>query len=102
VSWRYILPSTMSWSIKIIGSRAAVKAAVNKESYLPQGLKDVVTQIADAPSAGSQDGLIVESHGHVDASYGGSVSKFEVSPITLATTLAPEPAAGAPASAPPP
>ena len=88
----------MSWSINIVGSRAAVKAALATCDSFPQELKDLVANIADAPSA--TGAIQVVSYGHTDATYGGTVGKFEVAQVTLATE--PEPVAapdpGAPAA----
>ena len=90
----------MSFSINIVGSRAAVKAAVNAEQYVPQGLKDVVAAIADASSP-SSGALQVIASGHTDATSGGNIYKFEVNPVVLAVEApAPEAAAAAPTPSP--
>lgn len=84
----------MSWSIKIVGSNAAVKAAIKGNLNLPQGLIDAVIQIADAPNLNG--GLMVESTGHIDSTYGGYVNSFSVTQCILA----PEPASAAVSATP--
>lgn len=81
----------MSWSIKVIGTRKAVKAAVNNHTSLPQSVKDVVTAVCDAGDGKSgQNGIMVESNGHI----GGDYSSCNLN-ITNCI-IAPEPVEAAP------
>jgi len=84
----------MSWNINIVGSRAAVKAAIAKEQYIPQGLKDVVNSICDTNAKTGSPLISVETYGHFDTAWGGNVGKFEVKQVQLA----PEPPPPAPAT----
>lgn len=85
----------MSWSIDIVGTPRAVKAAVAKENYLPAGLKAAVDEFCEA-NAGAAPGqygsvLRISSSGH-HGGVGSNVYSFSVTPIVLA----PEPAADPP------
>ena len=68
----------MSWSIKAIGERFAVKLEVQKNPTMPQGIKDAVSEILDdAPPGDTPDGARVEGYGHTEGGF-GSIGKLEV------------------------
>lgn len=84
----------MSWSIKSTGSRAAVKAAVQSNTNVPEGIKATVTAILDeegnaGPKGLPHDSARVEGYGHSGGGY-GSIGKLEVELFTAA--VLPEPA----------
>lgn len=84
----------MSWYIKAIGPRAAVKAAVIA-SAVPFGLKNSIVEILDQnPDEGRKphDSARVEGNGHLGGSH-GCISKLEVELFTAA--VLPEPVAPA-------
>lgn len=73
----------MSWSIKAIGERAAVRAIVVADANLPQGLKDGIAAIIDDVPTVKQlpehmpDGVRVETFGHSGGGW-SNVGKMEV------------------------
>ena len=73
----------MSWAINIVGRAADVKAAVAKERLLPQPLKDMVALVADAAKP-PMDCFQVQSTGNYDPNFGGSVTSFSMTVVTLA------------------
>ena len=81
----------MSWHIKMIGERAAVKAAVENKSDLPASVKqtilDTIHTVVPAHSK-AFNGIRLEGYGHEnknDESSLGNIGKLEVEPITLTT-----------------
>ncbi len=76
----------MSWSIKAIGTRAAIKAKVLADANIPDGIKAAVTEICD--EVGTEPShLSIEGYGHrkgnSTGSYGGSISKFDLTPVAV-------------------
>jgi hypothetical protein len=56
----------MSWAIKTVGRPKNVLAEVAGLQGMPQGLKDTVREVAnDIKDGDYQNGLFVESHGHI-------------------------------------
>ena len=83
----------MSWNIKLIGTRANVKAALLADTNLPGALKDAIVLVIDAgennaaakADAYYPDGVRLETCGHYGADHTySSISKLEVEPIRLA------------------
>ena len=79
----------MSWYIKTVGSPAAIKAAVAKETYMPQAVKDSIGVVCDKATAMSSGtikySVLVESQGHI-SDYGAKNHT-----VCEALSLAPEP-----------
>lgn len=81
----------MSWSIKSIGPRAAVKAVVHQNTSMPDSVKSAITAILDEEGNGNgyvsparpHDSARVEGHGHSGGGY-GSIGKLEVELFTAA------------------
>jgi hypothetical protein len=82
----------MSWSIKSIGPRPAVKAAVVANVNIPVALQIAIVSLLDEPGNGNSavnpprphDSARVEGHGHSGGGY-GSIGKLEVELFTAAT-----------------
>lgn len=83
----------MSWSIKLIGTRDAVAAAVQAQvvpNNLPQSVADAVIAVCNDKSDNrgvSSNGIAVEGWGHLGGGY-GSIGKLEVLPVELLGVLA--------------
>jgi hypothetical protein len=81
----------MSWDIKKIGERTAVKRAVENETNLPANVKQAILDtIHDKLPEHSKEwtGLRVEGYGHHNAGDGssmGNIGKLEVEPFQLTT-----------------
>lgn len=78
----------MSWSIKSIGPRVAVKALVLSQQSMPQGIKESVVAILDevgnaGPKGLPHDSARIEGYGHSGGGY-GSIGKLEVELFTAA------------------
>lgn len=75
----------MSWMIKQIGERAAVKRAIASDTHLPSEIAAAVLSVlGDEPDAPS--GVRVEGYGHTYQGPGSSFSsigKLEVEPVLL-------------------
>jgi hypothetical protein len=79
----------MSWSIKAIGTREAVKKVVAANSSMPLKIKDVITEILDEEGNGNQyvnppiphDFALVEGCGHSGGGYGG-ITNLKVELLT--------------------
>ena len=93
----------MNWNIRIIGSVAAVAAAIAaspKDKNVPQGIADAITAALGDPSTAAPGSLVlVESHGHLGSvatpgNDGGGEMKIQffiaaAAPDTTGTTPAP-------------
>lgn len=82
----------MSWSIKSIGLRDAVKRVVNSNPSISSSLKSAIVEIIDEDGNGNSsviparphDSVRVEGYGHSGGGY-GSIGKLEVELFTAAT-----------------
>ena len=75
----------MSWNFKKVGTKEAVKEAVQKESNCPQSLRDALCSVADPIPVFPEGGVfLIESDGHVDTTNGG-YGKFSVTQAKLST-----------------
>lgn len=57
----------MSWSFKHIGTRKGVAAKILAENYVPESVKTAIVEAINAPTKSSNNGVIIESNGHIDA-----------------------------------
>jgi len=79
----------MSWHIKVIGERAAVKAAVENKTDLPAAVKQTILEtIHDRVPDHSKsfNGVRLEGYGHEnknDDSSLGDIGKLEIEPVQL-------------------
>lgn len=67
----------MSWSFKHIGTPDGVTAAINAETNLPQGLKDLAASVLSDAKRLGQSAVAIESHGHFGSGV-GTIGKFEL------------------------
>ena len=85
----------MSWSIKKVGSRAGVLAAILADTSIPAGVKSLVKEILDTGcpegaeidfqnggKAIAHDSARVEGHGHHGIENWGGVGKLEIELFT--------------------
>lgn len=73
----------MSWYIKQIGTRAAVKAQVLASSQIPSTIKSVITDIIDDPNPLAPNGVRVEGSGHQGGGSWNTINQLVVEPIAL-------------------
>ena len=80
----------MSWSIKEIGERSAVRKAVENNTYLPAPVKTLILETIHEKvpehSVAYKNGIRVEGFGHHNANDGtavGNISKLEVEPFLM-------------------
>ena len=78
----------MSWHVKVVGPRAAVKAAIQAHTQLPEGIKQTVAQVCDDVGQFTPAGVLVETAGHLGGGY-SSVTSLKIENVDLA---APPPA----------
>lgn len=75
----------MSWYIEVVGKRADVKAAIQKEEHIPQCVKDVVSAFCDSgpvPPPEYHAGIRVKSSGHFSTTdSGSSINELVIAPI---------------------
>lgn len=79
----------MSWYIKKIGTRAAVKKLVQEDPYLPASVKAAVAEtIHDTlpDHAKNMTGISIEGNGHVNNNDGSCVGSFnlKIEPVEIA------------------
>lgn len=72
----------MSWSVNAIGTKAAVKAEVRKQTTMPYGIQRAIVDILEEPDS-QYDGARVVGHGHTGGGY-GCIGKLEVEQFKLA------------------
>lgn len=82
----------MSWSIKAVGTRTAIKAKIEASPYLPESLKAAAREVIDANTALPDRLVKFESNGHVGGG-SGSVGMFSITTIELAPEPTPPPPA---------
>lgn len=86
----------MSWSIKSIGPRAAVRAEVLAQVHMPAGIKAAILEILDEPTQrvyGQRAGMppqyndhaCVQGHGHSGGGAAGN-AKLNVELISMAVS----------------
>ncbi|HVT74574.1 MAG TPA: hypothetical protein VHD61_15680 [Lacunisphaera sp.] len=93
----------MSWSIKLTGTREAVRSQVLANNSMPSGVRSAILEIINEPlqegyGAGQPSGTKVfntharvEGHGHANGGCQGSIGKLEVELITPAFDLSANP-----------
>lgn len=67
----------MSWNVSVCGHRAAVRAHIAAEKYVPPAVKAAIYEIIDDVTTGSSPGVRVDTHGHFGGGY-SSITKLEV------------------------
>ena len=74
----------MSWSIQLVGSRAAVKAALDKRTDLPATVSAAIAEICSDPKP-YRNGLLVKGFGHNNdgKSCESSIGSLVVEPVEL-------------------
>jgi hypothetical protein len=80
----------MSWSLNLVGTRSAVKAAVQKAgNEVPDGVKKAIVEVCDDPNPGNNagNGILVKGHGHNNTgnSYRSSIGMLTVEPVDVLT-----------------
>jgi hypothetical protein len=53
----------MSWSLQLVGTRAAVKAALAVNPGIPDGVRAAINEVCDDPKP-RHNGVLVKGHGH--------------------------------------
>lgn len=86
----------MSWHLKSTGPKAAVKAAVLSQSYMPEGIKQAVVTAIDGSSP-ELTGARFESHGHIGGT-NDNIGRLELELFVLAELPKPVEVAAAPAA----
>jgi len=74
----------MSWNFQAVGSRTAVKAAV-QVAFMPENVKAAIIEVCDDPKP-IKSGIIVKGFGHNNdgKSHESSIGSLVVEPIDLA------------------
>jgi hypothetical protein len=76
----------MSWSINLIGKKAAIKKKVAEEPCLPESVKTVIIEHIQEDNLGTLNGVRVEGYGHKSdgpGSYHSGIGKLEVVQIQI-------------------
>ena len=73
----------MSWNINIVGFPRNVKTSVQAERYIPQPAKDLVALLCDSYQSKPDSLIQVETSGHFDPLYGGSVNNLSIKEVKL-------------------
>ncbi len=95
----------MSWNIKIIGPRDAVKARVLADTNVPPSVKQVIVEVCDDISENSTRWIRLDTHGHFSGTGHSSVGRLQIAETHVAEgfeliELPEEPKAEPPQAAP--
>jgi hypothetical protein len=76
----------MSWFVKTIGERGAVKKGIDGDANLPQKVKELILSLLGDEEPKPPNGVRVEGFGHSytgPGSFQSSIGRLEVEPFEL-------------------